>query len=131
MANAENNDFCGAEEAVKLLKEYGLKDRGDYEYKKAVPLPPLDMKKRNEIWCDLLYEPWLKMKRQLEGRDKVRCEILNTCCYPEYIFENNKSICEKCEDYQNVVKPIIDKMSWISEVQQKLKKEGIEDEARR
>jgi hypothetical protein len=131
MMNIENSDFCGAEEAVKLLKEYGLKDRADYEYKKAVPLPPLDMKKRNEIWSNLLDEPRLKMKHQLETRGKIHCEKLNTSCYPEYIFEKNKSICDKCEDYQNIVKPTVSKMNWISEIQNKLKEEGIEDEARR
>ena len=71
------------------------------------------------------------MKQQLEGRDKVRCEKLNTGCYREYIFEKNKSICDKCEDYQNVVKPTVDKMNWILEVQNRLRIEGEEDEAQR
>lgn len=121
----------GITEATKLLVEYGLKDKADYECKKANCMVPYDMKKHNEIWIDILNEPYINMKRQLEARSKVRCEKLNAVCYPEYIFDKNKPVCSSCKDYVELVKPTLKKMDFISAVQKKLVEEWKYDEARK
>ena len=74
----DDEKFSGIKEGAKLLEEYKLKDNADFEYKKTVPLPPLDIKRRNEIWCNPFYALRLKLRQQLEGRSTVHCEKLKT-----------------------------------------------------